>query len=157
MIGSTCQTLGLLCAKRTHCTKRPRIPTRSTVLLRDFVHDSLYDPQHGYFTSTASIISHGRNFDSFQNFVAHVRELPDRKAYFAYLSTLFSENGWRTPSELFGPVYVNAVANYIVQKHRREKSPYVFFPFRLLKKYLCCWLLICFLFVSIALPLSKVG
>jgi hypothetical protein len=116
--------------QRAASTASTAIPTktitRPPLLLRDFIQESLYDPHHGYFTTKASIISHGFSESKFRTFVQHVQNLKNRGEYLRYISSLFKSNDWRTPSELFGPLYVNPIANCIIKKYRSEKSTFDF-------------------------------
>ena len=86
-------------------------PTGVKMLTRDFIEDSLYNPNYGYFSKEATIFSssneEGFDFSSIPNSREFQRVVADR--YKAYSSdTLSSGSGsqvWHTPTELFKVSY----------------------------------------------------
>lgn len=119
---------------------------KSKELVRNFIHDSLYNPTYGYFNKYVNILStpsgaKGRTMIEFSGF-------RDQDAYYKYIKGLYedynfktttesateteskSENKnrlknftdissrqlWHTPSELFKPYYGRAIINYILSK-----------------------------------------
>jgi len=112
----------MLCSlfhKRSIATKGyPKIypHTRPPELVRDFVHDCLYNPTIGYFSKNVNIFNTG---DPIQ-----FNHLKDQEEYNRVLYDLYKEQSkvekfyqlWHTPSELFKPWYGNAVARYMVEE-----------------------------------------
>jgi NAD-dependent dihydropyrimidine dehydrogenase PreA subunit len=92
----------------------------SGVLLREWITDSLYHPQKGYFTKHAQILTpvpQDQDIEIFSSFSS-------RKDYLRWLKRVFRhqkhQGCWRTPSELFGPLYVNAIARYVTTLYRKN-------------------------------------
>lgn len=110
---------------------RRRRPRRATMLLRDFIDDSLYNPAYGYFARQALILDPGPPFD-----FARMRDGLDFEAelgrrYAAFEAALDRDHGpdparqlWHTPSELFRPHYGEAIARYLVSNYRLTTYPY---------------------------------
>ncbi|PFH60554.1 hypothetical protein XA68_10797 [Ophiocordyceps unilateralis] len=102
------------------------------MLLRDFIEDSLYNPSYGYFSKQAVIFSPGEAFDflSMRDELSFQSELGRR--YTRFEDSLDEAAGrpdetrqlWHTPTELFGPVYGEAVARYLVANYRLTMYPY---------------------------------
>ncbi|KAI0056040.1 DUF185-domain-containing protein [Artomyces pyxidatus] len=102
-------------------------PTRVKMLVRDFIEDSLYNPNYGYFPTQATIFTSSdtiidfnsqRNSDQFQDEVA--------QRYSAYG---MDEDGpgrqiWHTPTELFKPYYGRAIAQCLVAEYLLKYFPY---------------------------------
>jgi hypothetical protein len=99
---------------------------RSTdsVILRDWIHDSLYNPKRGYFQKKASIIQERRTK---QELVSLFRSFKNREAYMDWLRDWYRNqtdgNAWRTPSERFGALYAEPIAKLILQLYPRFKGP----------------------------------
>ncbi|RDA89163.1 hypothetical protein CP532_2262 [Ophiocordyceps camponoti-leonardi (nom. inval.)] len=110
-------------------TERPR---RAKMLLRDFIEDSLYNPSYGYFSKQAVIFTPGEPFDFFnlRDELSFQAELGRR--YTRFEDDLDDEAGravetrqlWHTPTELFGEVYAEAIARYLVANYRLTTYPY---------------------------------
>ncbi|RDA93494.1 hypothetical protein CP533_4010 [Ophiocordyceps camponoti-saundersi (nom. inval.)] len=110
-------------------TERPR---RAKMLLRDFIEDSLYNPSYGYFSKEAVIFTPGEPFDFFnlRDELSFQAELGRR--YTKFEDDLDAEAGrvvetrqlWHTPTELFGAVYAEAIARYLVANYRLTTYPY---------------------------------
>ncbi|CAI5524007.1 unnamed protein product [Closterium sp. Naga37s-1] len=86
------------------------------VLVRDFIHTSLYHPTDGYFTSNAAAVGSIPHPISF-------RQLAGRREWMALQQSLYAsaDTSWFTPSELFQPWYGYAVADFILSSHSPTK------------------------------------
>ncbi|KAG2383644.1 hypothetical protein C9374_004315 [Naegleria lovaniensis] len=114
-----------------------------TELVREFIHDSLYNPEYGYFnkkdheliithpllrdeklTNTASIendqfendlINNNLSFD--EQMILPFHELQDQLDYLENLSELYQRGpqSWGTPIEIFQPYYGIAIAEYMLR------------------------------------------
>ncbi|KAJ2706853.1 hypothetical protein FB645_001301 [Coemansia sp. IMI 203386] len=106
----------------THFTKAPR---NVSMLTRDFISDSLYNPAYGYFSKQALIFSPARAYDfgGFRDsadmlatvgrqYAAMERELDDVRSIPRQL--------WHTPTELLRPWYGRSVARHIVRQHKED-------------------------------------
>lgn len=105
-------------------------PRKVKMLMRDFVEDSLYNPQYGYFSKNVTIFSPGAPFD-FPN-------LKDEPEFYHLLGERYTqfedkldEKGhnearqlWHTPTELFRPYYGEAIARYMVANYKLTLYPY---------------------------------
>ena len=77
-------------------------PNRVKMLVRDFIEDSLYNPNYGYFPHQATIFtsSKGRlDFTSFRDSVEFQNEVA--RCYTAYDEDGPGKQLWHTPTELF--------------------------------------------------------
>jgi hypothetical protein len=80
-------------------------PRKVKMLFRDFIEDSLYNPNYGYFPKQATIVSSPEenfNFPSLRNSVEFQEEVGRR--YAAYGQDMLVGPGrqlWHTPTELF--------------------------------------------------------
>ncbi|KAJ2726152.1 hypothetical protein GGI07_000791 [Coemansia sp. Benny D115] len=105
-----------------HYTQPPR---NVSMLTRDFISDSLYNPSYGYFSKQALIFSPRETYNFGQmrdsaEFLSMVgrqydemeRELDDVRGLARQL--------WHTPTELFKPWYGRAVARHIVNQHKAD-------------------------------------
>eukprot|EP00884_Botryococcus_braunii_P011350 jgi/Botrbrau1/20215/Bobra.31_1s0012.1 len=85
------------------------------ILFREYLHDSLYHPTEGYFTRQGAppvgSLPQPLDFSS----------LKGKDGYLEALHRLYKDLqvSWLTPSELFSPFYGQAIANFIVDRHRR--------------------------------------
>ncbi|KAF2281172.1 DUF185-domain-containing protein [Westerdykella ornata] len=104
------------------------------MLMRDFIEDSLYNPNYGYFSRQVVIFSPGDPF----NFNAMASE----HEFFQQLSRRYTDfedaldaqepyqepddlrQLWHTPTELFSPYYGEAIARYLVEDYRFNFYPY---------------------------------
>ncbi|KAF8469657.1 S-adenosyl-L-methionine-dependent methyltransferase [Kalaharituber pfeilii] len=109
-------------------TERPR---RVKMWARDFIDDSLYNPNYGYFSRQAVIFSPGTPFDfpSLLDDFEFYKVLGER--YTAFEDKLDAEQGynevrqlWHTPTELFKPHYGHAIARYLVTNYKLSLYPY---------------------------------
>lgn len=76
------------------------------LLLREYIHESLYHPTHGYFSNKQSpLLHHTRPID--------FRSLTCRAQYESAVAATYSSrsHGWMTPIELFSPYLSRAIAN----------------------------------------------
>ncbi|GJP30605.1 hypothetical protein CLOM_g4130 [Closterium sp. NIES-68] len=82
------------------------------VLVRDFIHASLYHPTEGYFVSNAAAVGALAKPISF-------RQLAGRREWEALQRSLYAsaDTAWFTPSELFQPWYGYAVLDFILSSH----------------------------------------
>ncbi|KAK3047672.1 hypothetical protein LTR09_010930 [Extremus antarcticus] len=105
-------------------------PRRVKMLMRDFIEDSLYNPQYGYFSKHATIFSPGAPFD-FNN----IKDEPEfnkllGQRYVEFEDKLDDEEFddarqlWHTPTELFRPFYGEAIARYMVANYKLSLFPY---------------------------------
>jgi hypothetical protein len=90
-------------------------------LMREFIYDSLYNSNYGYFSKNVNI------FSSPEAISFH--KLKDQDDYFRLLKSLY-ENGnhlaqkfhqlWHTPSELFKPFYGRALTRFITANNGKD-------------------------------------
>lgn len=105
-------------------------PRRVKMLMRDFIEDSLYNPNYGYFSKQVVIFSPGEPFDfnsmaSEHEFFQHLR-----RRYTDFEDALDDQEPnelrqlWHTPTELFSPYYGEAIARYLVEDYKYNCYPY---------------------------------
>ncbi|KAJ3017783.1 UNVERIFIED_CONTAM: hypothetical protein HDU68_011488, partial [Siphonaria sp. JEL0065] len=103
-------------------------PVSSRLSSRLFIHDSLYNPNYGYFSKNAQIF-HIKNDNGFD--FAATKDSLDFLNKVGELYEHFEREGdldetvrqvWHTPTELFKPHYGFALANYIVSNHLASDS-----------------------------------
>lgn len=105
-------------------------PKRVKMLMRDFIEDSLYNPQYGYFSKNLTIFTPGTpfNFNAIPDEPTFSKELERRYQEFEDQldSAEFSETRqmWHTPTELFKPFYGEAIARYMVANYKLSLFPY---------------------------------
>ncbi len=94
-----------------------RVVTRTPELVREFVHDCLYNPEYGYFSRIVNIFDGGQPI----NF----KGLRDQEDYVRHLHSLYRNQSrnddeyyqlWHTPSELFKPWYGHGITNYMLNE-----------------------------------------
>jgi hypothetical protein len=97
---------------------------------REFIDDSLYNPNYGYFSKHATIFTPTRPFDfnaikdeaEFNNQInqnySDFEEALDEIAYDP------NRQLWHTPTELFQPHYGHAIARYLVTNYKMTLFPY---------------------------------
>ncbi|KAG0486694.1 hypothetical protein HPP92_008789 [Vanilla planifolia] len=80
------------------------------LLVRDFIHAALYDPNHGYFSNISSPVGVLEKSIRFN-------QLQGRDAYLQYLDKVYKHHDivWFTPVELFKPWYAYAIAEAILR------------------------------------------
>ena len=90
------------------------------MLVRDFIHEALYSPHDGYFTTKGSSIiispppSERIAFASLKGYWDY--QLAVDKLYKS------KAQAWMTPVEIFAPHYSQAIARYILEAHAREET-----------------------------------
>ncbi|KAI9882775.1 MAG: autophagy protein 6 [Watsoniomyces obsoletus] len=105
-------------------------PRRVKMLLRDFIDDSLYNPQYGYFSKQAVIFTPGSPFEfhKMKDESEFHRQLGQRYAAFEDHLDSKSLNEtrqlWHTPTELFQPFYGEAMARYLISNYKLTLYPY---------------------------------
>ena len=100
------------------------------MLARDFIEDSLYNPNYGYFSKHATIFNSSEPFD-FPSIAdeAVFNRLVD-KSYIEFEDALDAKEPdetrqlWHTPTELFRPHYGHAIARYLVTNYKMTLYPY---------------------------------
>ncbi|XP_077229281.1 NADH dehydrogenase ubiquinone complex I, assembly factor-like protein (DUF185) isoform X2 [Tasmannia lanceolata] len=82
----------------------------SPILVRDFIHSALYDPNHGYFSNRSGPVG-------FLDKTIKFNQLKGRNAYLRLLDSLYKQNdiAWFTPVELFKPWYAHGIAEAIMR------------------------------------------
>ncbi|KAL3143873.1 hypothetical protein ABBQ32_003691 [Trebouxia sp. C0010 RCD-2024] len=105
-----------ICRTAQHFSTSTGLSARS-VLARDWINESLYDPSHGYFNRPASPV--GQLPDPVQ-----FSQLSGQQAYLQHLRLWYDtlKVSWLTPAEIFQPHYGRAIATSITKKHP-EKQP----------------------------------
>ncbi|KAK0446918.1 S-adenosyl-L-methionine-dependent methyltransferase [Armillaria borealis] len=97
-------------------------PRSVKMLARDFIEDSLYNPNYGYFSKQATI------FDSKQTpfIFSKLRDSTEFEAEVAkkYAAYEADQQLWHTPTELFKPWYGQAVAQCLVSEYLLKYFPY---------------------------------
>lgn len=99
------------------------------LLTRDFIHDSLYNTDYGYFSKKAVIFSPPTPFDfpAMQDSSEFTRRVSETYAQYDDVSEDEALQVWHTPTELFKPLYGYAIAKYILKEHGSSKSPLVIY------------------------------
>ncbi|KAI8854467.1 S-adenosyl-L-methionine-dependent methyltransferase [Chytridium lagenaria] len=97
-------------------------PAQASMLARDFIHNSLYNPSYGYFSRNVMIFNSPeieftsiRDMYHFWDHVADMYKKVDDQA----VVTQEARQLWHTPSELFNPWYGYAIANYIAKTAKK--------------------------------------
>ena len=85
------------------------------MLVRHFIHKSLYDPVHGYFTKQASILSRPTSIP-FTQLSSEAEFINVFAQSYAQQANTRHAQVWHTPTELFKPWFGFAVAEAILQK-----------------------------------------
>ncbi|KAL8703647.1 MAG: hypothetical protein Q9201_003186 [Fulgogasparrea decipioides] len=100
------------------------------MLTRDFIEDSLYNPNYGYFSKQAVIFNPGEPFD-----FNSIRDELEFQKILGKRYTLFEDDLdeksydetrqlWHTPTELFRPCYGEAIARYLVTNYKLVHHPF---------------------------------
>ncbi|KAJ3332663.1 hypothetical protein HDU76_013477 [Blyttiomyces sp. JEL0837] len=100
-------------------------PANSRMLVRDFIHDSLYNPNYGYFSKKAHIFSLKEPipFNSLRDNYAFMNHLADLYKVVENEPSVRNPSArqvWHTPTELFKPYYGYALAKYIVSEFKSD-------------------------------------
>ncbi|KAJ9660815.1 hypothetical protein H2198_002354 [Neophaeococcomyces mojaviensis] len=110
-----------------HRSERPR---RVKMYTRDFIDDSLYNPNYGYFPKNATIFNLPEPFDF--NSIRdgqHFQKLVDQE-YVKFEDDLDEvapddlRQLWHTPTELFRPYYGEAIARWLITNYKMTLFPY---------------------------------
>ena len=84
--------------------------------MRDFIKECLYHPSKGYFCNPANLqvgkLKEPLRFSKFLGYNDYIKALYDE----------YPPNCFLTPSETFLPFYGYTIANYIHQKHYKDKN-----------------------------------
>ncbi|KAF5335991.1 hypothetical protein D9611_006342 [Ephemerocybe angulata] len=113
-------------ANELEAEKQP--PVGVKMLARDFIEDSLYNPNYGYFPKQATIFNTDTkpvDFSILRDSV-EFQELIAQK-YADYGSDKYEGPGrqiWHTPTELFKPYYAQAIAQCLVSEYLLKYFPY---------------------------------
>ena len=89
-------------------------------LVREFIHDALYNKEYGYFSSRVAICKPMVNFD--------FPKMSTIETYWDSIGQIYetyskdSLNVWHTATELFNPWFGRAVGHYILQKHLEQRN-----------------------------------
>ncbi|PFH51872.1 hypothetical protein AMATHDRAFT_141696 [Amanita thiersii Skay4041] len=109
--------------------ERESVPPRGVKMLaRDFIEDSLYNPNYGYFVKQATIFNSkdtSFEFTTLKDSVEFQEEVAKR--YSAYGMDRPDGPGrqlWHTPTELFKPWYGRAIAHCLVSEYLLKYFPY---------------------------------
>ena len=94
----------------------------SRMLVRDFIHNSLYHPIYGYFSKNATVFSPPKPYD-----FSKIKNNSEFMSIYTqqYQNTTAQEQIWHTPTELLQPHYGHAVARYIVEQFKLKNSLYL--------------------------------
>ncbi|RKP15415.1 S-adenosyl-L-methionine-dependent methyltransferase [Piptocephalis cylindrospora] len=102
-------------------------PRSCSMLVRDHVHDALYNPHYGYFSKQALIFSPSPYVFGTIRSTAHFQDL--LAADYAQLEEELGEVDdvarqlWHTPTELFQPWYGYALAKYVLTEYKLHTYP----------------------------------
>ncbi|OCF55583.1 hypothetical protein L486_07067 [Kwoniella mangroviensis CBS 10435] len=114
-------------------TSRKEPPTRVKMLVRDFIDDSLYNPNYGYFSRNATIFTppkEGFDFSSFADTAAFQEAVAERYEKEYGLEPTTGQTGglgrqvWHTPTELFKPYYARTLLSAILQSYKLNHFPH---------------------------------
>lgn len=110
--------------------RRRERPERVKMYTRDFIDDSLYNPNYGYFPRNATIYNSAEpfHFNSIQDGDAFQKQVD--RSYVEFeddLDTIATDDLrqlWHTPTELFRPHYGEAIARWLVTNYKSTLYPY---------------------------------
>ncbi|WWC66472.1 uncharacterized protein I206_100374 [Kwoniella pini CBS 10737] len=114
-------------------TSRKEPPTRVKMLVRDFIDDSLYNPNYGYFSRNVTIFTppkEGFDFGSFADTAAFQEAVAERYEKEYGLELTNGQTGglgrqvWHTPTELFKPYYAQTILSSILQTYKLNHFPH---------------------------------
>jgi hypothetical protein len=97
---------------------------------REFIDDSLYNPNYGYFSKHATIFTPTRPFDfpSIADDADFNKQINQSYRDFedALDDLVYDANRqlWHTPTELFQPHYGRAIARYLITNYKMSLYPY---------------------------------
>eukprot|EP00210_Caulerpa_lentillifera_P005922 g5662.t1 len=90
------------------------------MLLRDFIHQQLYDAETGYFAKHVNIgVENNTGLPEPLNF----NSILDESSYRLKIKKLYKRvpGSWLTPVEIFSPWYGNAIADFIIKRAKDEE------------------------------------
>ncbi|KAJ3798910.1 DUF185-domain-containing protein [Lentinula aff. detonsa] len=99
-----------------------RPPRSVKMLVRDFIEDSLYNPNYGYFSKQATIFDWDKRpveFSTIRDSAEFDAVVTERYAAYEVEKQL-----WHTPTELFKPWYGEAIAQCLVSEYLLKYFPY---------------------------------
>ncbi|KAI0697846.1 S-adenosyl-L-methionine-dependent methyltransferase [Cerioporus squamosus] len=101
-------------------------PRRVKMLVRDFIEDSLYNPNYGYFSKQATIFTalEPIDFSAIRNSTQFEAEVSKRYASYGEDGEGPGKQLWHTPTELFKPWYGRAIAQSLVSEYLLKFFPY---------------------------------
>ncbi|RDX49195.1 DUF185-domain-containing protein [Polyporus arcularius HHB13444] len=101
-------------------------PRRVKMLVRDFIEDSLYNPNYGYFAKQATIYTalEPIDFSAVRNSTHFDAEVSKRYASYGEDGEGPGKQLWHTPTELFKPWYGRAIAQCLVSEYLLKFFPY---------------------------------
>ncbi|ODV73310.1 type II protein arginine methyltransferase [Cyberlindnera jadinii NRRL Y-1542] len=104
--------------------KNDQRPTKVKMLASDFIEDSLYNPNYGYFPTQAEIFQTEKPFD-----YSKLKDSDEFMDKWQEQYSRYSGNGaqlqlWHTPTELFQPFYGEAIARYLLVNYKLNLYPY---------------------------------
>lgn len=117
--------------KASELHSRTEPPKRVKMLARDFIDDSLYNRNYGYFSKQAVIFSPDAQFEisSMRDNMEFMSKLADH--YDAYEKQFSTDDVvkqvWHTPTEIFKPWYGYAIAKYLVEEHKKQGGDLVIY------------------------------
>lgn len=131
--------------KEINVAGRTLMATRPVELMREFIHDCLYNPRTGYFQQQVNIVktSPRITFRALRHAEEYYRHL--QQLYESYASrpsdprpspleqrrpmqpSWVAQQLWHTPSELFRPWYGEGIARYILGTPRQDDQPLVIY------------------------------
>ncbi|KAK0630169.1 S-adenosyl-L-methionine-dependent methyltransferase [Bombardia bombarda] len=110
---------------------RKERPRRVKMLMRDFIEDSLYNPNYGYFSKQVVIFTPGDEPFDFPNIDDETEFQNDLTRRYVKFEDQLDEIApsdtrqlWYTPTELFSPYYGEAIARYLVDNYKLTTYPY---------------------------------
>ncbi|KZT43225.1 DUF185-domain-containing protein [Sistotremastrum suecicum HHB10207 ss-3] len=106
-------------------------PKGVKMLTRDFIEDSLYNPNYGYFSKEAIIFSDsspdkGFDFPSLRDANAFQSAMAESYQNYADSGAIKGPGHqvWHTPTELFKPYYGQAIAQCLISEYLLKYFPY---------------------------------
>ncbi|GJE98574.1 SAM-dependent methyltransferase [Phanerochaete sordida] len=101
-------------------------PTEVKMLVREFIEDSLYNPNYGYFPRQATIFTATDpiKFNTLRNAAEFQTEVAKRYEAFEVDEEGPGRQIWHTPTELFKPWYGEAIAQCLVAEYLLKYFPY---------------------------------
>lgn len=94
------------------------------ILVRDFISNSLYNPEHGYFMKDVIYSPTRAESPEEETVFVDFNELAGEAEYKLMLQEMYQKRGvaWLTPCEIFAPWYSFALGNYICQQRDTNRK-----------------------------------